>query len=145
LLDDHLKINASIKYTNSKTDFGNTGAVGAAVSFDPTQPVKNGNTRYGGYFTWVNNDQTLPDGSMDPNGNPNTFSINNPVALLAYTDNRSDVNRTIGTIQFDYRLPFLPALRANLNLGMDVSKSDGINNTAPEGAWIYRNYTTGNW
>ena len=70
LLDDHLKINANIKYMNSKTNFGNTGAVGAAVSFDPTQPVMNGNTRYGGYFTWVNLDQTLPDGSMDPNGNP---------------------------------------------------------------------------
>ena len=69
LLDDNLKINASIKYVNSKTDFGNTGAVGSAVSFDPTQPVMNGNTRYGGYFTWVNLDQTLPDGSMDPNGN----------------------------------------------------------------------------
>ena len=26
---------------------------------------------------------------------------------------------------------------------MDYAKSDGINNTAPEGAWIYRNYTTG--
>jgi iron complex outermembrane receptor protein len=142
-LDDHLKINASIKYTNSKTDFGNTGAIGAAVSFDPTQPVKNGNTRYGGYFTWVNLNETLPDGSMDPNGDPNTFSINNPVALLEYTDNRSDVNRTIGTLQFDYKFPFLPALRANLNVGMDISKSDGINNTAPEGAWIYRNYTTG--
>ncbi|HEX6227641.1 MAG TPA: TonB-dependent receptor [Chryseolinea sp.] len=143
LLDDHLKINASVKYVNSKTDFGNTGAVGAAVSFDPTQPVQNGNTRYGGYFTWVNLDQTLPDGSMDPNGNPNTFSINNPVALLEYTDNRSDVNRTIGTLQLDYRLPFLPALRANVNVGLDYSDSKGINNTAPEGAWIYRNYTTG--
>ena len=143
LLDDNLKIKANVKYVNSKTDFGNPGAVGSAVAFDPTQPVMNGNTRYGGYFTWVNLDQTLPDGSMNPNGNPNTFSINNPAALLAFTDNRSDVNRTIGTLQFDYKLPFLPGMRANLNVGMDYSKSDGINNTAPEGAWIYRNYTTG--
>ena len=80
---------------------------------------------------------------MDPNGDPNTFSINNPVALLEYTDNRSDVNRTIGTLQLDYRFPFLPALRANVNVGLDYSDSKGINNTAPEGAWIYRNYTTG--
>ena len=143
LLDDHLRINASIKYVNSKTDFGNTGAVGAAVSFDPTQPIRNGNTRYGGYFTWVNLDQTLPDGSMDPDGDANTFSSSNPVALLEYTNNSSDVNRTIGTLQLDYRFPFLPDLRANLNGGFDVSKSDGINNTAPEAPWIYRNYTTG--
>lgn len=143
LLDDNLRINASIKYVNSKTNFGNTGAVGSAVAYDPTQPVRNGNTRYGGYFTWVNLDQTLPDGSMDPNGDPNTFSINNPVALLTYTNNTSDVNRTIGTLQLDYRFPFLPDLRANLNVGIDLAKSDGINNTAPEGAWIYRNYSTG--
>jgi iron complex outermembrane receptor protein len=143
LLDDHLRINASIKYVNSKTDFGNTGAVGSAVSFDPTQPVTNGNSRYGGYFTWVNLDQTLPDGSMDPNGDPNTFSTSNPVALLKYTNNTSDVNRTIGTLQLDYRFPFLPDLRANVNGGFDVSKSDGINNTSPEAPWIYRNYTTG--
>lgn len=143
-LDDNLKVTANLKTMLSKSDFGNTGAVGAAVSFDPTQPVMNGNTRYGGYFTWVNSSETLPDGTMDPNGDANTFSINNPVALLDLTDNQSDVTRTIGNIQVDYRLPFLTDLRVNVNAGLDHSNGEGYNNAAPEAAWTYRNYTTGN-
>lgn len=142
--DDHLRINASAKSMLSKTNFGNTGAIGAAVSFDPTQPVRNGNSRYGGYFTWVNLSETLPDGSMDPNGDANTFSINNPVALLDLTTNTSDVTRFIGTVQFDYRVHFFPDLRLNLNLGMDRSSGDGINNAAPQAAWTYRNFDSGN-
>jgi TonB-dependent starch-binding outer membrane protein SusC len=35
----------------------------------------------------------------------------------------------------DYRLPFLPALRANLNTGIDYTESDGVNNTAVEAPW----------
>jgi TonB-dependent starch-binding outer membrane protein SusC len=34
----------------------------------------------------------------------------------------------IGNIQLDYAIPFLPELRANLNLATDHSKSDGHNN-----------------
>lgn len=142
--DDHLKLNASIKTMFSHNNFGNTGALGSAISFDPTQPVMNGNTRYGGYFTWVNLADVLPDGSMDPNGSANTLSINNPVALLNLTDNQSDVNRTLGNIQLDYRFPFFEDLRVNLNTGFDRSYGEGYNNAAPESPWTYRNYSTGN-
>ena len=38
-------------------------------------------------------------------------------------DDKSNVLRSIGNIQFDYKFHFLPELRANLNLGYD--KSDG--------------------
>ena len=142
--DDHLKVNANLKTMFSKNNFGNTGAVGSALAFDPTQPVMNGNTRFGGYFTWVNLSDVLPDGSMDPNGSPNTVGIYNPVALLNLTDNQSDVTRAIGNLQFDYRFPFLEDLRVNVNGGLDLSNGEGHNNAAPQAPWTYRNYSTGN-
>lgn len=143
-LDDHLKVTANLKTMFLHTNFGNTGAVGSALSFDPTQPVMNGNTRFGGYFTWVNLSDVLPDGSMDPDGTPNTVGIYNPVAQLYLTDNQSDATRTIGNLQLDYRFPFLEDLRVNLNTGWDRSVGEGYNDAAPEAPWTYRNYSTGN-
>ncbi|MCL4481680.1 MAG: TonB-dependent receptor plug domain-containing protein, partial [Bacteroidetes bacterium] len=52
--DNHLKVSVNLKGSYTKQDFGNQGAVGSAVFYDPTQPVRNGNTKFGGYFTWVN-------------------------------------------------------------------------------------------
>ncbi len=143
-LDDHLTVNASVKTTFAHNNFGNTGAIGSAIGFDPTQPVMNGNTRYGGYFTWVNLADVLEDGSMDPNGAANTFSTNNPVALLNLTDNQSDVNRVIASAKIDYRLPFFEDIKATLNVGLDRSHGGGYNNAAPEAPWTYRNYATQN-
>src|SRR6478735_10523188 len=50
LLDNHLKIDMSLKGSFSKSRFANQGAVGGATSFDPTQPVHSGSPRYGGYW-----------------------------------------------------------------------------------------------
>jgi TonB-linked SusC/RagA family outer membrane protein len=127
-LDDHLKVNVTAKASNTKNNFGNTGAVGAAVFFDPTQPVYNGNSRWGGYFTWV----TDPD---DPDSDPIDLSPTNPVALLDLTHNTSNVNRLLGNVQVDYRFHFLPELRVNLNAGLDYTESDGINNTDLIAPW----------
>lgn len=136
--NDQLKVNLNVKETLANTGFGDQGAVGAAVNFDPTQSVYADNTKYGGYFAWTT--ENLPDGTMDPDGPANTFS-SNPVALLKLRNNVADVNRLIGNIQFDYALPFLPGLSANLNLGMDRSNTDGIDDALPGSTWTYRDYT----
>jgi len=121
LLDNHLKIDISAKGSINKTNFGNTDAVGAALSFDPTQPVHASN-EYGGYYTWLSTD-----------GTPNKIATSNPVALLNQTDNRSTANRLIGNVKVEYKLPFLPDLKLNVNTGYDVTKSSGLN-TSPENA-----------
>lgn len=139
LLNDHLKMEINLKASQAKTEFGNSGAVGSAVAYDPTQPVMNGNTRFGGYHTWVNLADTLEDGSMNPNGYPNAIGVSNPVALIEQTTNNSTVNRILGNAQFDYKFHFLPELRANLNLGMDRSNSEGINNAPDNAAFTFRN------
>lgn len=138
LFDEHLKIDFNVKGSLEKVNFGDGGAVGSSVAYDPTQPVMNGNTRFGGYFTWVNLSDTLPDGSMDPNGYPNPIGVSNPVALLEQTDNTSTVNRSIGNIQFDYKMHFLPELRAVLNMGYDYSSSEGVNNATADAAFTFR-------
>jgi TonB-dependent starch-binding outer membrane protein SusC len=127
-LNDNLKVTASLKTSFTKQNFGDEGAIGAAVSFDPTQPVRNGNTRYNGYFTWVAN-------QSDVNSAPNAIAPRNPVARLAYTDNRSEVWRTLGNLQLDYRFSFLPELRANLNIGFDKAKGEGFNNIDKVAPW----------
>jgi TonB-linked SusC/RagA family outer membrane protein len=123
-LDDNLRVDASFKGSFTKNNFGEAGAVGAAASFDPTQPVFNGDQRFGGYFAWLDN-----------SGDPNTIAPRNPVAMLNLTDNRSEVYRAIGNLTLDYRLPFFPALRANLNMGFDRSESEGANNVSTLASW----------
>jgi iron complex outermembrane receptor protein len=114
LLNNHLKIDVNLKGSNVDNTFANTGAIGAAIAFDPTQSVYSGNNNYGGYWEWLNSD-----------GKPNTIAPRNPVGLLNQTSDKSTVQRSIGNIQLDYKFHFLPELRANVNAGYDVSKSDG--------------------
>ncbi|MFA5327395.1 MAG: TonB-dependent receptor [Prolixibacteraceae bacterium] len=138
LLNNTLKVSINLKGSYTKQNFGDQGAVGSAVFFDPTQPVRNGNTKFGGYYTWVNLSDVLADGTMDPNGSPNPIGVSNPVAMLEQTDNRSTVKRSIGNIQFDYKLPFLQGLRANLNMGYDYFSTKGHNNATDLAAFTYR-------
>ncbi|OIQ37935.1 MAG: hypothetical protein BM563_07170 [Bacteroidetes bacterium MedPE-SWsnd-G1] len=115
--DDHLKVDINSKVALINNQFADTGAIGNAIAFDPTQPVWNG-SKYGGYYEWV--DQST--------GNPISIGApRNPVALLDLRENKSNVQRFIGNVVFDYTFHFLPELRANLNMGLDNSSSNGTN------------------
>ena len=134
--DGDLKVTLSMKGSNTKQNFGNTEAIGAAVAFDPTQPIRNGSTRWGGYFTWV---APATATTLDPNGEPLTLATSNPVALLEQNDNRSTVWRGLGNLQLDYRLRFFPAIKLTLNAGIDYTTSEGHNNAPVNAAWIFEN------
>ncbi|HVF81471.1 MAG TPA: TonB-dependent receptor [Flavisolibacter sp.] len=112
--NNHLRVDVNLKGSIQKYHFADQGAIGNAVYFDPTQPVYSTNKRYGGYFEW-----------LDATGKPNTLAARNPLAQLYERDANSDTKRSIGNIQFDYKFHFLPELRANLNVGYDVSKGTG--------------------
>jgi TonB-linked SusC/RagA family outer membrane protein len=117
LFDDHLKIDFNTKVSLLNNRFADQGAVGNAISFDPTKPVYSGNSNFGGYYEWLGTD-----------GNPLTVGApKNPLALLKQRENISNASRAIGNIQFDYKMHFLPELRANLNLGFDKSSGSGEN------------------
>lgn len=116
--NNHLKVDLSLKGSLQKSRFANLGAIGAAVSFDPTQPVYAtvNPQRFGGYFEWL--DPNSPTGLMNLAGR-------NPLGMLEQRYDEGTPQRSIGNIQFDYKFHFLPELRANLNLGYDVSKGAG--------------------
>lgn len=126
-LDDHLAVNVAFKYAHTNNRFANEGAIGAAVSFDPTQPVYNTTGKYGGYYEWLQTD-----------GKPIDLATRNPLALLQLRNNTSDVNRMIGNIQIDYKMHFLPDLHLLLNLGIDNADGKGNDNTDSTSATNYK-------
>ncbi len=124
-LDDHLKINIGVKYMAIENQFADKGAIGNALRMDPTQSVFNNTGIYGGYTTWL-----MGDGSRNVN------ATRNPVAQLQQKDDNSDVSRVIADFQADYKLHFLPDLKASMKLGYDYSDSNGDVNTDLDASWV---------
>ena len=112
-LDGNLQLEVNQKMVQSRAFFANRGALGAAF-FDPTQAVQSGNNNlFGGYFEWIDN------------GKPNVLSARNPLGLIMQSEDRSVVNRYIGNAKVTYKMPFLPMLKATVNLGTDQSEGTG--------------------
>lgn len=123
--DDHLKVTLNAKGMFIKQQFADNGAIGQAIAYDPTKPLRaEGFDKYGGFHTWT-----------QANGAPNTIGTRNPMATLELKEDLSDVKRFVGNAAIDYKFHFLPDLKANLNIGMDYSKSDGVTNEREQAAW----------
>ena len=115
-----LSVNANVKGAYIKNRMADQGAVGTALSYNPTLPVytqygmsSNGLTMFNGYTTITDN-----------SGKPMDNSPNNPVAMLDEINNTAEVLRSNGNLQLDYALHFFPDVHLNLNLGYDVSKNE---------------------
>ena len=135
LFDSHLKINLNLKGTATQSRFADQGAIGASVRFDPTQPVYSSDStgnpkRYGGFFEY-----TLP-----ATGLPNPNAARNPLGLLMQRVNIGYTQRSIGNVQLDYAIHGFPDLRANVNLGYDISLGRGADKISDSAA---SNYLTG--
>lgn len=125
-LDNHLTVTVNSKFMHINNQFADWGAVGSAMAFDPTHPVYDSTSPYGGYWTW-----------KQPGGTPVTIATTNPMAQLGLRDDRSAVNRVLGNVQFEYKAHFLPDLKATLNLGGDFSKSIGHVDVPIFAAWQF--------
>lgn len=113
LLDNHLKINLNVKASVENQQIADERAISSANSFDPTQTVKTDTSHFGGYFEY----EAYAD-------NPAVFHGHyNPVGMLEQVDNNAQSMRSIGNIQLDYSLHFLPDLHININTGYDVARS----------------------
>lgn len=113
-LDNHLKIDLNLKGSLTRSQFANQDAIGSAIQFNPTQPVLDANSSYGGYFEWIR-----PDGILNPN------APKNPVALIRMKDDHGKTARSFGNLQADYSFHFLPELHLNVNAGYDVARGEG--------------------
>ncbi|GAB3930971.1 SusC/RagA family TonB-linked outer membrane protein [Mucilaginibacter myungsuensis] len=127
-LDNHLKVDVNLKGTLSRARFANQGAIGAAVSFNPTVPVYSGNQNYMGYYE-----------ILDPSSATGlkVLAPRNPLSLLEQRFDNSEVKRSIGNAQLDYKFHFLPDLHLNVNLGYDISDSRGTINATPAAGFQY--------
>ena len=123
--DKHLKIEINNNTSVIKSNYSNGGAIGGAVSFDPSQPVRNAD---GTYFQWQTSSTEI-----------NPLSGVNPVSQIEQQNNYGSFYRSIGNIQFDYKLHFFPELKAVANFGYDQMDGRGYGNTAAD----YRNGFSG--
>lgn len=118
--DDHLRVNLNIKGMLVKNRYAETGAVGGAVSMDPTQSVYSEDepykTSFGGYFQWYNMIKGT-DGITKPWFN--NLSTRNPVSTLMLKDDVANSTDFIGSADFNYKFHGMPELRANLSLGTE--------------------------
>ncbi|UPQ77781.1 SusC/RagA family TonB-linked outer membrane protein [Flavobacterium azooxidireducens] len=116
LLKDHLKIDFNLKGVHSlKNNIDEGGALGGAINMDPTKPIYDNSPSniFGGYYQ----DLLL-------NGNRNILNgQSNPLALLEQKNNPQKNQRLLTNVEFDYKMHFLPELRAIVNLGLDASQS----------------------
>lgn len=121
LFDDHLKISVNANASLEKNRFA-SGQQGNAITFDPTQPVYDPNSPFGGYFQYYRDNN---DGVINKSDLTERAPLN-PVAELLQRNSRSEVKRIYGNVKLDYNFHFLPELSAVLNMGMDKSTADGF-------------------
>ena len=136
LLDDHLRIDLNAKGMYSRTSYANGGAVGAAISMDPSQDPYSFTSQYskdmlgayegqmldnfGGYYEWLGSGSSLNDSTWPLTKFKDATS--NPLALL---NNQTDVAHSrsfIGSADFDYKIHGFEDLRLHATLGIDISK-----------------------
>lgn len=116
LLNDKLKVdfNAKTIFTN-KSSIDEGGALGGAINMDPTKPVydNSATNRFGGFYqsTRVDGNRLLLDGAY------------NPLALLEQRSRPERAFRFLGNVELDYKLDFVPGLRAVVNMGLDASRA----------------------
>ena len=132
LLKDRLKVDFNIKGARTTNHFANEGAIGSAIAFDPTQPVRINSNRFGGFFEYVDNSTA--------GAPPRDLAPRNPVALLEMRDDNSEVVRGLGNLQLDYSLPWVKGLRANLNMGFDYQHGEGTTVVPDSAAASYRRW-----
>lgn len=111
--EDHLKISLNYNRAFENSRFGDSGQIGSALRYDPTQPVYDATNPFGGFYQHMS-------GNIIANG------TRNPVAELLLRNNTGKVFRQYGNLKFDYKFHFLPELSAIVNLGIDKTEGSTI-------------------
>lgn len=144
LLNDHLNLNLNAKGMFSKAKKADTGAIGNAVSFDPTQSpyafisqrdlaMLGANAQqtlqnFGGYFNWLT--------SASAYNNPQWPFVRfndapaNPLAQLELGGNVEKVRSFIGSADIDYKVHGFEDLRLHMTLGAEIAKGT-VDETQP--------------
>ncbi len=124
--DNHLNLKVTAKYMYEKDRYADAGgAIGAALSMDPTQPVyfAADNPRspfFGGYFQYSQTPQNFNSEWLYTN-NPN--APQNPLALLKMKDTEAAANDFTGNIEADYKIHGFEDLHLYASYGGQYTES----------------------
>lgn len=121
-----LKVNLNNKLMYNRSRFANSGAIGAAISMDPTKPVyispdDPNYGRFDNYWTWIGQDPETGLYTKDRI----SVATTNPLSLLEDWHDSSKVWNYIGSAQFEYNFKYVPGLKVNFNYSIDTSHSTG--------------------
>jgi len=118
--DNHLKVEINANYSYEKNRYANEGAIGSAIADNPTLPVYDANSPFGGYA------ETYTEFAP---GQYTIYGPANPLALLEQRHNNGGTNRYFGNAQLEYKFHFFEDLRAVVNGGLDINKNEGTDVT----------------
>jgi iron complex outermembrane receptor protein len=124
LANDRLNLRFNLRGSRADDKFTPLGVLSNAAQYSPTQPINDPATGTG-FYDWSGG-LTSPD---------------NPVAILNLAEEKATTFRTIGNVATEYSLPWINGLRANLNVGFDVTKAERENFTP---SVLHREVVTGN-
>ena len=118
-LEDHLKFNINGKFMYAHNDYA-AGAIGSAVGFDPTQPVRSSDSKYSkfnGFWQWT---QAMGSGRA-PGWDWDKIALagSNPVAQLEANNNRANSFDYQGNVELDYQIHGFEDLRLHMNFSGD--------------------------
>jgi len=106
LLNDRLGVRTNLKGSRAFDQFTPGGVLSNAAQMGPTQPVYDPNSATG-YYNWPKNQLQSAD---------------NPVQVLNLAKFQGTTYRSVGNVQADYSVPFVEGLKANVNLGYDITR-----------------------
>ena len=142
-LEDHLKFNINGKFMYARNRYANSGAIGNAVSFDPTQSVFSDDAKYkqfGGYWQWT---QNAPYGDSAWPYSKIALAQANPRSQLMSDYNRANSFDYQGNIEVDYQIHGFEDLRVHMNFSGDWANGTQKRDMQPWGPdnFYYGNYS----
>ena len=138
LLNKHLNLNINGKYSYSKTNPGGQGAVGAAITMDPTRPVKSSDDRFknwGGYWQWTK--ATTSYDSTYPYDRMSDQSPSNPVELVDHYNFYKSANILLGNVEADYKVHGFEDLHLHANLAGEYTDGGEYDHKNPQSTYGY--------
>ena len=105
LFNDRLNVRTNLKGSRAFDRFTPGGVLSNAAQMGPTQPAFDQNSPTG-YYNWPGN---------------KLQSADNPLQILNLAKAQGTTYRSVGNLQATYSLPFMEGLKANMNIGYDIT------------------------
>ena len=141
---EHLTVALNAKGVYTHQNYADGGVVGTAAFYNPTVDPY-----------WYNEDGSIDTSTTNGYYNvgsgrgeafsPNGLAAENPLSMLYDKEKYAETWRTLGNLALDYKVHGLEALRFNLNLGLDWSKTFEYDGVRPGSIQAWKNGDAKGW